>query len=172
MKKSRPSKLQTYMRMAEIAASRSHDAETQVGSVLVKKESGAVIATGCNGFIRKAPDDNLPTTRPEKYLYIVHSEMNLMANCCHHGISMRNTFVVCTLSPCASCMRNLWNAGVREVFCKEKYRDFEDILKMRDIKVTQRKTPEGYIHLKYEVIRAKSRKSVIRRKQPKHKKSR
>ena len=56
----RPSKLATYMAMADVAARRSHDAETQVGSVLVKADSGAVIATGCNGFVRGAPDRLLP----------------------------------------------------------------------------------------------------------------
>jgi dCMP deaminase len=150
MMRSRPSKLQTYMAMAEVAAQRSHDAETQVGSVLVKADSGAVIATGCNGFVRGGPDHLLPDTRPNKYKYILHSEMNLITNCVRHGISMADTFVVCTLTPCVTCMRLLWNAGVTEVVCKEKYRDFQDTYSMYDLNITETTTPEGFIHLKYE----------------------
>lgn len=139
------------MAMAETAASRSHDAETKVGSVLVKADTGAIIATGCNGFVRGADDAALPSTRPEKYDYIVHSEMNLIANCARHGISTENCFVVCTLTPCKVCMRMLWQCGISRVVAKSKYRDFDDILAMRDIAVDL--TPENeYIDLRYQAL--------------------
>src|SRR6478609_3085277 len=108
----RPSKLANYMETAEVCAKRSHDAETKVGAVLVNNISGAIMATGFNGFVRGAPDSILPTTRPDKYEYIVHAETNLITNCARHGISMDNCMLVCTLSPCKSCMRMLINAGV------------------------------------------------------------
>lgn len=131
----RPSKIEMYMAMAEAAASRSHDAETKVGSILVKESTGAIVATGCNGFVRGTRDNSLPNTRPEKYEYIVHSEMNLIANCARHGISTEGCFVVCTLTPCKICMRLLWQSGISRVVAKEPYRDFDDIKKMRDIVV-------------------------------------
>ena len=145
----RPTKFETYMKVAETVALRSHDSETKVGSVLVKKDSGAIIATGCNGFVRSAPDAILPNTRPDKYKYIVHSEMNLIYNAARHGISMEDTFVVCTLTPCVACMRGLWNTGVREVIAKAPYRDFQDILMMNDLNVTETRTDEGFIKLVY-----------------------
>lgn len=139
------------MAMADTAASRSHDAETKVGSVLVKADTGAIIATGCNGFVRGADDSSLPSTRPEKYDYIVHSEMNLIANCARHGISTENCFVVCTLTPCKVCMRMLWQCGISRVVAKSRYRDFDDILAMRDIAVDL--TPENeYIDLRYQAL--------------------
>lgn len=143
------SKYSFYMKMAEVAASRSHDSETKVGSVLVHPESGAIIATGCNGFVRGANDDALPSTRPQKYDYIVHSEMNLIANCARHGISTNGCFVVCTLTPCKSCMRMLWQSGIRSVICKEEYRDFHDIQTMKDLKLDIFRTDDGYIDIKY-----------------------
>lgn len=145
----RPTKLQTYMEIAEAVSRRSHDAETQVGSTLVNNKTGAVIATGFNGFVRGAPDNKLPNTRPDKYKYIVHSEMNLIANCARHGISMEDTTLVCTLSPCVACMRVLWQCGITHVICKQKYRDFDSILQMGDIKVDITETPEGYYQLSY-----------------------
>lgn len=145
----RPSKLETAMEIAETVAKRSHDAETQVGAILVKKDSGAIIATGCNGFVRGAPDDKLPNTRPDKYKFILHAEQNLICNCVRHGISMEDTFVVCLYTPCVVCMRLLWNSGVKNIIAKNKYRDFDDILKMEDLKVIEETTEEGFIKLTY-----------------------
>lgn len=147
----RPSKTQFYMAMAETAASRSHDSETRVGSILVKADTGAIIATGCNGFVRGAGDELLPSTRPSKYDYIVHSEMNLIANCARHGISTENCFVVCTLTPCKVCMRMLWQCGINRVVAKAKYRDFDDILAMRDIAISSTDA-DGYIDLRYRAL--------------------
>lgn len=140
------------MNIAEVVAMRSHDAETKVGSVLVKESSGAVIATGCNGFVRAAPDNLLPNTRPEKYAVIIHSEQNLILNCAHHGVSMEGAFVVCTLTPCTACTRNLYQVGVTKVYAKAKYKDFDQILKMPDIKVTESLTQEGFVELLYSPV--------------------
>lgn len=145
----RPSKLQNYMDIAETVAKRSHDAETKVGAILVNNESGAIIATGYNGFIKGANDAILPNTRPEKYEYILHAEMNLLTNSARHGISMDNCFLVCTLSPCKLCMRLMINSGITKVICKELYRDFEQILAMQDVSVKVDKTPEGFYEILY-----------------------
>lgn len=146
----RPSKLTTLMNVAEQWAARSHDTETKVGAVLVKNDSGAQIASGYNGFVRGAPDDELPTTRPDKYEYILHAEENIITNCGYHGISMANCTLVCTLSPCKRCMRLMWNAGITRVIAKQLYHDFDDIMKMKDLGVDQKITPEGFWELTYK----------------------
>ena len=132
----RISKFEMYMEMARVAAKRSHDAETQVGAVLVNNTTGAVLATGCNGFVRGARDNELPNTRPEKYKYMVHAEENLVANCARHGISMDNCTLYCTMSPCVKCMRLLWQCGITSIIVENLYRDVEDIQAMDDIKLT------------------------------------
>lgn len=48
------------MEIAESIAKRSHDSETKVGAVLVSNKSGAMLATGFNGFVRGAPTVNYP----------------------------------------------------------------------------------------------------------------
>ena len=145
----RPSKLKNYMDMAEVVAQRSHDAETKVGSILIKNNNGAIIATGFNGFVRGADDSKLPNTRPDKYKFIVHSEQNLITNCARHGISMDDCTLICTLTPCVACMRFLYQAGITSVVAKDMYRDFMDILKMEDLKLDVEHTPEGFIKLTY-----------------------
>lgn len=140
------------MDIALTIAERSHDAETKVGAVLVNNQSGAIIATGYNGFVRGADDSKLPNTRPDKYEYILHAEQNLIANAARHGVSMNNCTLVCTLSPCKLCMRMLLNCGITKVIAKDLYKDFNDILKMEDIRVVSEQSNEdGLYHISYAV---------------------
>lgn len=147
----RPTKNANLMAAAEVIAARSHDAETKVGAILINNKSGAIIATGYNGFVRGANDQALPNTRPDKYEYILHAEQNLIANAARHGISMENCSLICTLSPCKLCMRMLVNCGITKVVAKNLYRDFNDILTMKDIKVNVTQDEEGFHHISYEV---------------------
>lgn len=147
----RPSKVSNYMDMAEVVAQRSHDAETKVGAVLVNNKSGAVLATGFNGFVRGANDNNLPCTRPLKYEFILHAEENLIANCARHGISMEDCTLICTLSPCKKCMRLMINCGVTKVIVRELYKDFNDILNMPDVKTGISRREDGLHEITYSV---------------------
>lgn len=126
-------KIQYYYRRALATAECSPDTSTKVGALLIHGESGAVLADGYNGFCRGAPDDKLPTTRPEKYDYIIHAETNLLCNAVRHGISTNNCVVFCTISPCIKCMRMLWQAGISEVYVKGFYSDFETCAGMKDL---------------------------------------
>lgn len=147
----RPTKIANQMEIAEVVAERSHDSQTKVGALLVSNSSGAILATGFNGFVRGAPDGVLPTTRPEKYEYILHAEQNLIANCARHGISMENSTLVCTLSPCKLCMRLLVNCGITTVIAKSLYSDFTSILEMQDVKVNLTTREDGLYEITYSV---------------------
>ena len=147
----RPTKIQNYMDIAEVVAQRSHDSETKVGSVLVRASNNTLISTGFNGFVVGAPDNKLPTTRPAKYEYIQHSEMNLIANCAKNGISTDGCYVVCTMSPCKSCVRLLVNSGIRRVIAKELYKDFTEVLMMQDVVVEATREDDGYWHITYKI---------------------
>ena len=147
----RPTKNQNYMDIATTIAQRSHDAETKVGAVLVNNSSGAIVATGYNGFVRGADDTALPNTRPDKYEYILHAEQNLIANSARHGISMNDCSLVCTLSPCKACMRMLFNCGITKVLAKELYKDFSEVLQMKDLKVVATQEADGLWHLTYKI---------------------
>jgi dCMP deaminase len=147
----RPTKISNYMEIAEVVSKRSHDAETKVGAVLVNDSSGAIIATGFNGFVRGANDSNLPCTRPEKYEYILHAEQNMIANCARHGISMEGCTLICTLSPCKLCMRLIINCGITKVVARDLYRDFQEILNMPDIKTGMLTRDDGLYEITYTV---------------------
>ena len=147
----RPSKIKTYMDVADVVSRRSHDAETKVGAVLIKDDSGAIIATGFNGFVRGADDSKLPCTRPAKYEYILHAEQNLIANCARHGISTEGCSLVSTLSPCKACMRLIINCGITKVIARDLYRDFQEILSMSDVKTSMTKREDGLYEITYSV---------------------
>ena len=147
----RPTKISNYMEIAEVVSKRSHDAETKVGAVLVNDSSGAIIATGFNGFVRGANDSSLPCTRPDKYEYILHAEQNLMANCARHGISMEGCTLICTLSPCKTCMRLIINCGITKVVARDLYRDFQEILNMLDVKTGMLTRDDGLYEITYTV---------------------
>ena len=137
--------------MAAVVAQRSHDAETKVGAVLINNKSHAIVATGFNGFIRGTKDGLLPCTRPLKYQFILHAECNLICNTSRHGISTEDTTLICTMSPCQLCMRMLINCGITKVITRELYKDFDDILKMPDVKVTADRREDGFYEITYSV---------------------
>jgi len=149
----RPTKNEYYMQIANVVKTRSHDIQTQAGGVLVKKDTGAIVATGYNGFIHGAADDKLPNTRPDKYPYMMHAEENIIAHCARHGISMEGCKIYLNFSPCVDCARLLWQCGVDIVIIEsatatpsfKKY--FEEIQQMKDLEVIINSTSEHYIEL-------------------------
>jgi dCMP deaminase len=145
----RQNKIENYMEHAIVAAKRSHDKQTQVGAILVKNDSGAIIATGFNGFVRGAPDSVLPNTRPDKYEFMMHAEENIISHCTRHGISALNTTLYCTLSPCARCTRLLWQSGITKVVAKTKYSDWESVLNMRDLHVDAWEDQYNFTQIEY-----------------------
>jgi len=140
----KPSKLNSYYKRALATASSSHDEQTKVGALLINPKSGAVIAEGYNGFVRGARDQELPKTRPEKYPYMVHAEMNLLCNAVRHGICTDNCVVFCTLSPCISCIRMLYQSGISTVYFKDMYSDIERSINMGDLILTITEIDEFY----------------------------
>jgi dCMP deaminase len=142
-------KLQNYMKQAEVIAKNSPDTQKQVGAVLVKIDGGEVIAQGYNGYVRNTMTA-LPTTRPKKYEYMIHAEENVILNCARNGISTKDCYLVCTLSPCKSCMRRMKQAGISTIYFKEKYKDFEDQLTMKDLQIELTQVKD-YYRIKLEV---------------------
>jgi deoxycytidylate deaminase len=104
-----------FIGLAYHASLRSHDSQTQVGCVVV--DSNKIVGMGYNGFCSNVNDNKLPTTRPEKYPYIVHAEQNAVSNMV---IRPPFTKIYITHSPCAVCAKLLWQAGIREWVIPER----------------------------------------------------
>lgn len=108
----------------------SSDSEKKVGAMT---SDWKLYAT--NTFVNHA--SGLPSTRPDKYEYIIHAEANLVFQAAATGTILTGKTVVCTLSPCQNCIRTMFQAGIREVYYKEVYRAYDP--NMRDIEITETK---------------------------------
>jgi dCMP deaminase len=131
----KPEKVQNLLAQAEVQARLSPDAQTKVGAIIVDKDGGTLLSS-YNGFISGAPDKKLPTSGIPKYEYLIHAEANSIARAARKGIKLDDSILVCTLSPCKSCTRLLFQSGIRTVYFKTKYKDFDENLAMKDLKVT------------------------------------
>lgn len=131
-------KLINLMDQARIVARDSHDTKRQVGAMLVHKETKAVLSQGYNGYVRGAPDSQLPNGDDDrKHEYMRHAEENLISNAARHGVCVADCLVICTLSPCKRCLRFLWNSGIDTIYfpVESQYKDLEDSCNMGDINV-------------------------------------
>tara|TARA_R100000951_G_scaffold116766_1_gene130577 strand:+ start:17920 stop:18474 length:555 start_codon:yes stop_codon:yes gene_type:complete len=135
-------KYEAYMEMAKALAKLSPDENTQVGAVMLSEE-GRIISSSFNGFLRGAPDYELPCDREstcehghDKYTYMQHAERNMIYNCAHQGIKTKNTTIVCTLSPCVDCLRACFQSGVNLIIFEKLYfKDTDFYKKLPDVHV-------------------------------------
>lgn len=127
----RPTWQKTFFEVAKTVSKRSKDPHTKVGCVLVK--NNCIIATGYNGDPRGFRYQFNWHTE-EKYDYVVHAEMNCLANAVYNGAgnSIKGSDLYLTISPCSKCILQLIQFGVKRVFYLKEYKDFELTKKIAD----------------------------------------
>lgn len=109
-----------FKSIAEVVKLKSKDNSTQIGSVIVGRDN-EILSTGYNSF-PKGLDDNKEERqmRPEKYFWMVHSEVNAIYNAAKIGVSLNNSTIYITSGvPCADCAKAIINSGIKTVFCKK-----------------------------------------------------
>lgn len=127
----RPSWAETFVAVAKDVARRSKDPHTKVGAVLVK--NNCILATGYNGDPRGF-SYAFDWSTEEKYDYVIHAEMNAIANAVYNGAgnSIKGSEIYLTLSPCHHCILQLIQFGVAKVHYLKEYKDFELTKKIAD----------------------------------------
>jgi len=108
----RPSWTDYFLGLAKAISKRSHDIHTQHGCVITDRQN-RILGVGYNGFPKGLDDLSLPTSRPEKYDWMVHSERNALANCI---IRPDDGVAYVTGQCCNECITALWQHGISEVF--------------------------------------------------------
>lgn len=116
-----------FMGVAQLAAKRSRDENTQVGACIVK--GNKIISTGYNGFPRTCDECGLPTKREgdwldTKYPYVVHAELNAILNSPYKDL--RGCKIYVTLFPCCECAKAILQSGITEVYYLENKYPNED----------------------------------------------
>ena len=107
----RPSWDEYFLQLTQVISTRSHDAETKVGAVIVDKKN-RILATGYNGFPPGVFNTYLPTNRPEKYNYMIHAEINAII---YAKRDLKGSTLYCTHSPCIDCAKGIITAGIEKV---------------------------------------------------------
>ena len=127
----RPSYDEYFMEMAHVVSKRSTCLRRKVGAILVKDKH--ILSTGYNGApkgfkhclevgcLRK--DQNIPSGERHELCRGLHAEQNVIIQAAVFGISIKNSVLYCTNTPCVVCVKMLINAGVDEVIFEGDYPD-------------------------------------------------
>ena len=109
--KTRPNWTDYFLGLAKVASQRSHDIHTQHGCVITDQHN-RILGVGYNGFPKGMDDATLPTTRPEKYDWMIHAERNALSNCV---VRPDNGIAYVTGQCCNDCILALHQEGIKKV---------------------------------------------------------
>jgi dCMP deaminase len=128
-KLSRPSWDDYFMGIAKVVASRSNCVKRKVAAVIVKDKR--VISTGYNGTprgTRNCSEGGCPrcnsfaeSGKNLEECLCSHGEENAIVQASYHGISIKDSIVYTTFSPCLLCTKMIINAGIKEVVYNVDY---------------------------------------------------
>ena len=129
-----------YMQTAWLYANVSKDLRKKVGAVLVT-ETGILIP-GYNGIYAGGSNENQLVLESGELVTkqeVIHAELNCVLKAAKEGVSVVNSMVYVTMSPCLSCSSMLIQSGVKSVCYDENYRDLSgiELLKSAGIEVTK-----------------------------------
>ena len=123
MQVKRPGWDEYFMQIAKIAALRSNCMKRKVAAVIVRDRR--IISTGYNGTPRGVKNCNEGgCPRCNSFAdsgtalgdcLCSHAEENAIVQAAYHGISVRDSMLYTTFSPCLICTKIIINAGIAEV---------------------------------------------------------
>lgn len=136
-----------YMALAEQAATQSLSNVKKVGAVAVLPSG--VLSLGWNGTpsgfdnccedhnVLKI-DENTGELRPSTKLEVIHAERNAIDKFTREGVSIKNSVLFVTLSPCFECAKSILHLDIQEVVYRERYKCTKGLmlLAIKGIKVT------------------------------------
>ena len=126
--KTRISKDDYFMKIAEVVSERSTCIKRKVGVALIKDSH--ILSTGYNGspsgFNHCTPltciRQNLKSGEKPELCRGVHAEINCIIQAAIHGTSIQgNTTLYSTHFPCMSCLKLIINAGIKRLVYREGY---------------------------------------------------
>lgn len=128
---SRPTYDEYFMKMAYLAASRSTCLRRKVGAVLVKDKH--VLSTGYNGppkGLRHCDQTGclreqlgVPSGERHEICRGLHAEQNAIIQAAMFGVSIKDSMLYVTNTPCVVCAKMLINASVTEIVYDGEYPD-------------------------------------------------
>ena len=107
-----------YLLMAKAMGLRSLCARAKVGCIITR--TYRIVASGYNGSL-----SNLSCSEAcdvtVSCQHAIHAEVNAISFAAKEGISLKDTTLYCTHSPCYNCAKMIIQAGIIRVVYEEKY---------------------------------------------------
>lgn len=125
-----------YMQTAILHSGLSKARRKSVGAVLVTNQG--VVLTGYNGTpsgYDNSCEDILSDGSLVSKNSVIHAELNCILKAAREGVSVLESTVYVTLSPCVACAAMLAQSGVKKLVYLEEYRDSSGILLLNDCNV-------------------------------------
>lgn len=119
------SKARKYLEIARATAKLSKDPSTKVGAIIIGPNN-EVRSLGYNGAPRGccADEDDRCASRPEKYFWMSHAELNAITNAARTGTALDGCSIIVTHFPCMECARALVQAGIKAVWVPKMDEEF------------------------------------------------
>jgi dCMP deaminase len=127
----RPSWDEYFMKLSWLVAERSTCLRHHVGAVIVRDKR--ILSTGYNGAAANIKDClelgclrnqlNIPSGQRHEVCRAIHAEQNAIIQGALNGISIKDSTLYCTHSPCILCAKMIVNSGIKKVIMSEVYPD-------------------------------------------------
>lgn len=121
-----------YMQNAVNMSTLSHAVRKKVGCVLVTPENLQIGSyngqpSGWDNGCEDVHTTEDPHFKPFEYLVtkntVIHAELNAILHAARQGVSIKDSTIYITLSPCSACSAMIAQAGIKRVVYEEEYRD-------------------------------------------------
>ena len=133
-----------FMNIAAEVATRSTCDRKHVGAVIVRDKT--ILSTGYNGSVRGLPhcDDAGHMMEDGHCVATIHAEANAIIQAAKNGVRVDGADIYITASPCWNCFKIVTNAGIKNIYYGEFYRDDRifDAAKHLGMIVSQIKVPK------------------------------
>ena len=116
--------LHAYMNIAEEFSKCSSANRLKVGAILVKDNN--IISFSYNGT-PYGWDNACEDEKNQTHKYVLHAESNLLMKVARNFGGAEGSIAFITHSPCYDCAKLIYQAGIKEVWYKHKYRLSEGI---------------------------------------------
>ena len=112
-----------FMNIATEVATRSTCDRKHVGAVIVRNKN--ILSTGYNGSIKGLPHcDEVGHEMVDGHcIRTTHAEANAIVQAAKNGVSIYNSEIFVTASPCYNCFKLIANSGIKVIYYRELYRD-------------------------------------------------
>ncbi|MCK5149853.1 AAA family ATPase [Candidatus Pacearchaeota archaeon] len=127
----RPTWDEYFMKTAALVAERSTCLRHHVGAVIVKDKR--IITTGYNGAAKGVKDClelgclrnelKIPSGTRHEICRAIHAEQNAIIQGAFHGISLKDSTLYCTHTPCMICAKMIVNSGIDKIVSYQDYPD-------------------------------------------------